>query len=295
VTNDTTESLRLVVRWRPMVSPRDRTQPDPTRWLPADFTPSANRYVVQRRPNLRRLPRWQRPDQEGAEPTNWPGRWSLVRAPRVLGPEVDESAWAEMIARQWLDRYGIVAREMWRRERPVIAWRAIYRELKRLEFRGEVRRGYFVRGLSGAQFALPEAVEMLRGVVSTESAPPVVMTATDPANVFNLPMPQDPSRDPFVRSRGRGALFVTIDGVVVMIADRRGARVTIRPDSSDANVARAVVALVAHLSAHTGRDITVETIDGQPSSGSRYADAFRAAGLKGGTSGLRFYGRFQSR
>ena len=65
---------------------------------------------------------------------------------------------------------------MWRRERPAIAWRAIYRELKRLEFRGEVRRGYFVRGLSGAQFALPEAVEMLRDVASSEDATPVVMS-----------------------------------------------------------------------------------------------------------------------
>jgi ATP-dependent Lhr-like helicase len=289
VTNDTIESLRLVVRWRPLLSPRDRTQPDPTRWLPADFTPSANRYVVQRRPNLRRLPRWQRPDHEGAEPTNWPGRWSLIRVPRVLGPEVDESAWAEMIARQWLDRYGIVAREMWRRERPAIGWRAIYQELKRLEFRGEVRRGYFVRGLSGAQFALPEAVEMLRGVASSEEASPIVMTLTDPANVFTLPMPHDPSRDPFVRSRSRGALLVTIDGVVVLTAERRGARITVRPGCSDATLTRAVAMLVAHLSARSDRDVTVETIDGQPASGSRYVDAFRAAGLKRGTTGLRFY------
>jgi ATP-dependent helicase Lhr and Lhr-like helicase len=289
VTNDTMESLGLVIRWRPIVSPRDRTQPDPTRWLPADFTPSANRYVVQRRPNLRRLPRWQRPDQEGAAPTNWPGRWSLVRVPRVLGPDVDESAWAEMIARQWLDRYGIVAREMWRRERPAIAWRAIYRELKRLEFRGEVRRGYFVRGLSGAQFALPEAVETLRGTAPTDGAEPVVFTATDPANVYTLPMPQDPSRDPFVRGRGRGAALVTIDGVVIMIADRRGARVAVRPDTSESVVTRAAASLATHLSSRTRRDIIIETIDGQPASGSRHANAFRVAGFKRGTTGLRFY------
>src|SRR6185437_7069293 len=162
VTNDTVDSLRAVLRWRPLISPRERAQPDPTRWLPADFSPSANRYVVQRRPNLRRMPRWKRPDREQVETESWPGRWSLVRVARVLGPAVDESAWAEQIARQWLERYGIVAREMWRRERPAISWRAIYRELKRLEFRGDVRRGYFVLGLSGAQFALPEAIEQLR-------------------------------------------------------------------------------------------------------------------------------------
>src|SRR6185436_19661576 len=95
VTNDTIDSLRQVVRWRPLVTPRDKAQPDPTRWLPADFAPSADRYVVQRRPNLRRLPKWKRPDKEGGEQTNWPGRWSLVRTTRVLGPEMPQEAWAE--------------------------------------------------------------------------------------------------------------------------------------------------------------------------------------------------------
>ena len=288
VTNDTMEALRAVVRWRPLVSPRDRAQPDPTRWLPADFSPSVNRYVVQRRPNLRRLPKWKRPDKEGAEPTTWPGRWSLVRTPRVLGPEADESAWAESIARQWLDRYGVVSREMWRRERPAIGWRSIYRELKRLEFRGDVRRGYFVRGLSGAQFALPEAVEALRSPEEPDDKP-IVMPASDPANVFTLPLPGDPARDPFVRPRSRGALLVCIDGIVMMIAERRGERIVVRPDTSDAIVTSCARALVAHLSSRVKRDLIVETIDRQPASGSRYVEAFRAAGFKRGTSGLRHY------
>jgi ATP-dependent Lhr-like helicase len=235
------------------------------------------------------MPRWKRPDQEGGEPTNWPGRWSLVRTPRVLGPEADESALADLIARQWLERYGVVAREMWRRERPTIGWRSIYQELKRLEFRGEVRRGYFVRGLSGAQFALPEAVEMLRSTTTDDNAPAIVMTAADPANVFNLPMPQDASRDPFVRPRSRGALLVTVAGGVVMIAERRGERIVVRADTSDAIVTRAAEALASYLAARTSRDLTVETIDGQPATGSRFLDAFRAAGFRRGTSGLRFY------
>ncbi len=287
VTNDTMDALRLVLRWRPIVSPRDRAQPDPTRWLPADFTPSANRYVVQRRPNVRRLPKWKRPDKEGGAPIDWPGRWSLVRAPRVLGPEADESAWAELIAKQWLERYGIVSREMWRREHPAIAWRSIYRELRRLEFRGDVRRGYFVRGLSGAQFALPQAIELLRAEDAPDEA--VVMSATDPANVYTLPMPDDPARDGFVRPRGRGALLVLVRGVVVMIADRRGARIVVRPETPDETVGLAITALVARLLAQTDRDLIVETIDGQPASGSRFLDVFRDAGFRRGTVGLRYY------
>jgi ATP-dependent Lhr-like helicase len=288
VTNDTIDALRAVLRWRPTVSPRDRTQPDPTRWLPSDFTPSSNRYVVQRRPNLRRLPKWKRPDREGSEQTAWPGRWSLVRTSRVLGPEVDESAWAEMIAQQWLARYGIVSREMWRRERPAIGGRAIYRELKRLEFRGDVRRGYFVRGLSGAQFALPEAVEQIRASDASDLEA-VVMTVTDPANVYSLPMPQDAARDPFVKPRSRGAVLVTIAGVVVMMAERRGARVVTRPETSDAGITAAAVALTSYLLARTTRDLIIETIDGVPASGSARIDAFLAAGFRRGTTGLRYY------
>jgi ATP-dependent Lhr-like helicase len=287
VTNDTIDALRLVLHWRPIVSPRDRARPDPTRWLPADFTPSPNRYVVQRRPNLRRLPKWKRPDKEGGAPVEWPGRWSLVRAPRVLGPEVDESAWAELIAKQWLERYGIVSREMWRRERPAIGWRSIYQELKRLEFRGDVRRGYFVRGLSGAQFALPQAIELLRADDTRGDA--VVISATDPANVYTLPMPQDPARDPFVRPRSRGALLVLVRGTVVMIADRRGSRIVVRPDTSDEVVALAVKALLPRLLEQSDRDVVVETIDGQPATGSRLSDVFRDAGFRRGTVGLRYY------
>ena len=289
VTNDTAESLRQVVRWRPMVSPNDRAQADPTRWLPADFTPSANRYVVQRRPNLRRLPRWKRPDKGPPESSAWPGRWSLVRTPRVLGPEADESAWAEHIARQWLERYGIVSREIWRRERPAVPWRPIYLELKRLEFRGEVRRGYFVSGLSGAQFALPQAVELLRSPPDAADHDPIVMSASDPANVYPLPMPHDPARDPFVRPRSRGALLVTIDGVVVLIAERRGERLVVRPGATAGDVTRAASALVAHLGARTSGDLVVETIDAQPAAASNHLDALVAAGFRRGSAGLRFY------
>src|SRR4029078_8371726 len=108
---------------------------------------------------------------------------------------------------------------MWRRERPAIAWRSIYRELRRLEFRGDVRRGYFVRGLSGAQFALPQWIALLRAEDPRDEA--VVISATDPANAYTLPMPQDPARDAFVRPRSRGAPLVLARGIVVVSAASR--------------------------------------------------------------------------
>jgi ATP-dependent helicase Lhr and Lhr-like helicase len=245
VTNDTVEALREVGRWKPMAP---RTGPDPTSWLPADYTPSPNRRVVQRRPNLRRLPKWRRPDKPGGAPGGWTGRWSLVRRRGTLGPDLPEEERAERIARQWLARYGIVSRDWWRRERPPVPWRAIYRELKRLEFRGEVRRGYFVKGLGGAQFALPDAVEWLRAIASEDqaSASFVVLAASDPANIYNLPL-ELVDRDPLSRPRGSGALLVMRGGRVAIAVEARGRRFTVADWLSPEEVAGAKKALLEHL------------------------------------------------
>ena len=245
VTNDTVEALREVGRWKPMTP---RTGPDPTSWLPADYTPSPNRRIVQRRPNLRRLPKWRRPDKPGAAAGGWTGRWSLVRRRGTLGPDLPEEERAERIARQWLTRYGIVSRDWWRRERPPVAWRAIYRELKRLEFRGEVRRGYFVKGLGGAQFALPDAVEWLRAIASEDqtSVNFVVMAASDPANVYNLPL-ELVDRDPLSRPRGSGALLVMRGGRVAIAVEARGRRFTLADWLSSEEATAAKKALLEHL------------------------------------------------
>jgi ATP-dependent Lhr-like helicase len=250
VTNDTVEALREIARWKPLAP---RTAPDPTSWLPADYTPSPNRRIVQRRPNLRRLPKWRRPDRPGAAPSGWTGRWSLVRRRGTLGPDLSEEERAERIARQWLARYGIVSREWWRRERPPVSWRAIYRELKRLEFRGEVRRGYFVKGLGGAQFAVPDAVEWLRAVASEDQSAVgfVVMAASDPANVYNLPL-ELADRDPLSRPRGSGALLVMRGGRVAIAVEARGRRFTVADGLSADETAAATKALLEHLRGERG-------------------------------------------
>jgi ATP-dependent Lhr-like helicase len=244
VTNDTPEAMREVIRWRPL-TPKEG--PDPTRWLPPDYTPSPTRYVVQRRPNLRRLPKWRRPDRPGAVQSNWGGRWLPVARLGILGRPVSEDDKAVRIARYWLDRYGIVSREVWRKERSPVPWRTIYQELKRAEFRGEVRRGYFVRGLSGAQFATPAAVEMLRSIEADGREKPYIVLATsDPANVYSFPMDLA-DRDPLSTPRGAGALIVTRGGKVAIAVEGRGKKVVVADWMTRDDVQKAKEVLAAHL------------------------------------------------
>jgi ATP-dependent Lhr-like helicase len=287
VTSDSFEALRLVSRWRPM--PRDvgSEAPDPTRWIPVD--PNRPRPVVQRRGNIRRLPKWRRPDLENTDPERWPGRWSLVRTAGTLGPQHDEATRAEAIGRQWLERYGVVSREHWKRERPAVPWRSIYLELRRLEMRGELRRGYFVDGLSGVQFAKTEAVEKLRAAPA-EEPPVVILSAADPANVQNLPL-QPEKRDRFARTRGRGAWIATINGVIVLVAESRGKTMRVRPDTPAADVTRAAKAMADHLVRRSirPRDVVVESLDGTTPSTAPSYPAFAAAGFRRTTRAIRYY------
>ncbi|MDP9265663.1 MAG: DEAD/DEAH box helicase [Chloroflexota bacterium] len=297
VTNDTVEALREVIRTR-AIPGRQRAGAqvvdDPTRWLPASFEATPGRTTYQRTPNPRRLPKWRRPDLPGPA-AGWVGRWSLLRAPGTWGAVADEEEHAERIARQWLDRYAIVTRDWWRRERPPVSWRAIYRELKRLEYRGDVRRGYFVEAMNGAQFALPEAVERLRAQPEVDAdAPIVVMSAADPANPYTLPL-ESIARGSLVRPRGAGALLLTRRGVVLMNAEGRGRRVSIAAEASHEDVSRAARLLGEYLSrgtpagARAARDPRIETIDGEAAGSSTRGEAIMAGGWRRATDGLVYY------
>lgn len=252
ITNDTADAMRQVVRWKPMIP---NVSYDPDRWLPKSFVERTGRPIRHRRPNLRSLPKWERPDRVVGSrgEASWAGRWSLVHKPGVLGAPLDEEERAAAVARQWLVRYGVVSRDWWRRERPSVSWRNIYQELKRLEFRGEVRRGYFVRGLAGAQFALPDAVERLREVAgaAVEDAPFTVLAASDPANPYTLAI-EGIDRDPLSRPRGAGALLVTRSGRVALAVEGRGKRIVAAEWLSPEELNEARRVLAEHLRGERG-------------------------------------------
>jgi ATP-dependent helicase Lhr and Lhr-like helicase len=112
------------------------------------------------------------------------GRWSLL--PAAEATQID----AEASARQLLLRYGVVFRDLLARESSLPPWRDLLVALRRLEARGEIRGGRFVTGFVGEQFALPEALDELRGVRTAGPHAEVCrIAATDPLNLVGVLTP----------------------------------------------------------------------------------------------------------
>jgi ATP-dependent Lhr-like helicase len=112
--------------------------------------------------------------------TNFAGRWTALEAGRL--PE-RRDADVEALARTLLRRYGVVFRRVLTREPAAAPWRELTRVYRRLEARGEIRGGRFVAGMSGEQFALPDAVERLREVRRTPADGHLLtISAADPLN-----------------------------------------------------------------------------------------------------------------
>jgi ATP-dependent Lhr-like helicase len=114
------------------------------------------------------------------------GRWSLLRR------EPSATSTPEFAARRLLRRTGVVFRRTLARERLPVAWRDIARACRVLEARGEIRGGRFVAGFDGEQYALPEAVPILRAVRRLgDAAPPPTVAACDPLNFRGILTPDE--------------------------------------------------------------------------------------------------------
>jgi ATP-dependent helicase Lhr and Lhr-like helicase len=137
------------------------------------------------------------------------GRWSLVRPSPATDASVQEDA--EHVVKTLLRRYGVICWRLLEREAPWLPrWRDLVRVCRRLEARGELRGGRFIAGVSGEQFALPEAVARMREVRRQPPQPALVcLAAADPANLLGslLPGPKLP--------RTAGSRVLYRDGVPV--------------------------------------------------------------------------------
>lgn len=90
------------------------------------------------------------------------GRWSLLGAPSVLGPDLAPGERAEAWARLLLARWGVVSRGVVEEAESAVRWSDVAPTFARMELRGDVRRGEFVEGDGPLQYAEPEVVEELR-------------------------------------------------------------------------------------------------------------------------------------
>ena len=216
------------------------------------------------------------------------GRWSALErgdgavAPAPLSnaqgaqPEARTGARAERLApardlareraEMLLKRNGIVTREMLGLEGEPLAWHEISFALRRMEYAGSIRRGYFIRALSGEQYALPAALEMLAAARNVSRQSPVALSAVDPANPYGAVLP------------GCGVAREA-GNFVVLRAGRAtlglAGRALMSLDSLDDEVFSAAVGALIGLR----RKVVVDTIDGAPALDSVRVGAMAAMGF----------------
>jgi ATP-dependent Lhr-like helicase len=198
------------------------------------------------------------------------GRWAGT-APIFAG-DPDPRALAELL----LERQGIVTRDGVRGEGVPGGYASVYRELRNLETLGLCRRGYFVEGLGGAQFALPGAVERLREHPAESLS--LVLAAGDPAQPYGAALPW-PKRARARAARVAGAYVVLLGGSPALYVERGGRSLVPLRDPDPEWLRPALEALVAHVRAAGQKRLAVERFDGEPVSESEILPLLVEAGF----------------
>jgi len=182
---------------------------------------------------------------------------ALQREIVALPPEVWTGCGQETtgVIREWAEVAYVPSRTTETQAAPV------YRELRKLETLGVCRRGYFIEGLGGAQFALPGAVERLRE--KPEEEPTLVLAAADPAQPYGAALPW-PKRSGARAARVAGAHVVLIGGEAALFVERGGRSLVPLRDPEEDWLRTALTALVAHARAAGLKRLAVERFDGSP-------------------------------
>lgn len=221
------------------------------------------------------------------------GRWSLLPVPKdenISHPEI-----IEILARQLLQRYGMICREIYDLETWQIPWREIYETLVRLEWRGEIRRGYFVKGFSGMQFALPRTADELMAFhqaapgysIGQNIGQMILMNSCDPANFYGAASPLPvlhPLNSEWRLLRHPNNYLILNEGIPILTIEAKGARLTHLRELSNDELRDALYLLPQLLHDPAGwrriRSIKVELWNGQPVRNSIIVDILKEIGFR---------------
>ncbi len=204
------------------------------------------------------------------------GRWSLTEAlfsgAPAEGPRL--RAQAELM----LERYGIVTRETVLAEGVPGGFSSLYGELSNLEMLGTARRGYFVEGLGGAQFALAGAVERLRGLPQRDNDY-LILAATDPAQPYGAALRWPKRAEGRRPARTPGAFVLLRDGNPIVYVERGGKGIVRLIELEGDALVEAITRLAEAAREKVIPKLGIERVDGEPVFGSGLEDQIIAAGF----------------
>ena len=219
-------------------------------------------------------------------PPSAAGRWSSTAS--LHEPCPNDTERAHFRALQLIERHGVLTRESVLADGVPGGFAGVYPVLRALEERGKVRRGYFVAGLGGAQFASPGAVDRLRQYREAPAeAVAVVLAATDPAQPYGgaLPWPSSQGRP----SRSAGAYLVLCDGEPMVFVERGGRSLATFERALDEPTVW-IPALRSLVTSGRLRHLELAKIDGAISTGSELGEILVENGFAAGYKGPTFRG-----
>jgi ATP-dependent Lhr-like helicase len=207
------------------------------------------------------------------------GRWAAVAG--LVGAPPDATLRAHARANALLERYGVATAAAAHADGLPGGFQAVYPVLRAMEDAGRARRGLFVDGLGGAQFALAGAVDRLRACRAPDESA-LVLSATDPANPWGSLVPWPGTR----ARRVAGAQVVLVGGQPAVFVEKGEKSWATFPAAEDrATLVRAITAWLDR----PGRKlkaVRIDTIDGEPAPNSPHAPAFAEAGFARGYQSL---------
>jgi ATP-dependent Lhr-like helicase len=214
-------------------------------------------------------------------PAHAGGRWSLTS--HLVRADVTETerqaSWAQLL----LDRHGLVTRATVLAEGLPGGFSSLYPVLSHLEETGRVRRGYFVEGMGGSQFALPGAVDRIRADVDMSLT---VLAATDPATPYGAAIAW-PDLDEVRLARDAGAYVFLWGGELIGYLDKGRRHLTVLADDSSVygHLGRGLSTIASR-----HRRTTVNTVNGRPAPKSPLAPTLVEWGFASAPKGLTYRG-----